>query len=79
MVTAFEEKGPSSVYAVSGNVEEKVFGIHVLVNQVHSPFLSGPALPLATLYEAGKLQTWSAFALKMAGGAGLRYARLCLA
>lgn len=55
MMSTIIEQRPPAVNAVSGDGEEEIFGIHVLVNHVQAPLLVRQALALAALNEAGVL------------------------
>lgn len=39
MMTGFVQQGPSAIYTFLCHAKEEILGVHVLVNQVHPPFL----------------------------------------
>ena len=51
-MAAFNKEGPSAIDAILCDTEEEVLGIHVLVDEVHTPLLMGHALAFTPLNEA---------------------------
>ncbi len=53
--TALLKQGAPAVNAVPRDTKEEIFGVHVLVDQVHLALLGRAAFPVASLNEAGVL------------------------